>query len=274
MVFYPLGDSVNAQTDALAASTDGQHILGAALVGGGITLSDIGVGIPTTECPVSTSGTAPNQVQTLSPLTIDHALNQASLNVNATAVNQVVPSPESNLAFITYSGSTGGASLPYYVPGTCVPGSGDQPPTCAAGTVKYLPLTGSANITAPLAGAFSPDDQLFFVSTAGDDQARRSRHPADQPQPAGLHARLSRWQRSRLRLLRRRNRRSGHGHRGEAPLHHIRRGAENREAGLVPAFLFHPAMSPRHCGLTPQTLQPSPSTLAPPSSPRSPAHSR
>jgi hypothetical protein len=169
MVFYPLGDSVNAQTDALAASTDGQHILGAALVGGGITLSDIGVGIPTTECPVSTSGTAPNQVQTLSPLTIDHALNQASLNVNATAVNQVVPSPESNLAFITYSGSTGGASLPYYVPGTCVPGSGDQPPTCAAGTVKYLPLTGSANITAPLAGAFSPDDQLFFVSTAGDN---------------------------------------------------------------------------------------------------------
>jgi len=72
-------------------------------------------------------GHGAQQVQTLSPLTIDHALNQASLNVNATAVNQVVPSPESNLAFITYSGSTGGASLPYYVPGTCVPALATNP---------------------------------------------------------------------------------------------------------------------------------------------------
>ena len=41
IVFYPQGDSVSVETDVLAATTDGQHVLGAALVGGGVTLSDI-----------------------------------------------------------------------------------------------------------------------------------------------------------------------------------------------------------------------------------------
>ncbi|HEY1160111.1 MAG TPA: hypothetical protein VGE83_05740 [Terracidiphilus sp.] len=162
MVFYPEGDSVNAETDVLAATTDGRHILGAALMGGGVTLSDIGVTIPVEECPVTTAGTPPNQVETLSPLTIAHTLNQVPVNnVNATAVNQVVASPASNLAFITYDGSTPGALLPYYVPGS----------NGAAGTVGYVTLGGSsaAAITAPLAGAFTPDDSLFFVSTAGDN---------------------------------------------------------------------------------------------------------
>jgi hypothetical protein len=145
---------VNVQTDGVAATTDGNHILGAALVGGGVTLSDIGVTIPSVvECP----GAGTN---TLQPLTIQHTLNQAPLSrVNATAVNQVVASPASNLAFITYTGSTPGALLPYYVPG-----SGG-----AAGTVNYVTLKGNSAITAPVAGAFSPDDTLFFVSTAGDN---------------------------------------------------------------------------------------------------------
>jgi hypothetical protein len=153
MIFYPQGDSVPAQTDILAATTDGQHILGAAMIGGGVTLSDIGVIIPIGECPQPSSSGA------LQPLTIRHTLNQLPLNVNATAVNQVVTSPASNLAFVTYTGSTPGASLPYYVPG-----SGGK-----AGTVNYLTLTGGSAVTAPLAGAFTPDDKLFFVSTAGDN---------------------------------------------------------------------------------------------------------
>jgi hypothetical protein len=44
--------------------------------------------------------------------------------------------------------------LPYYVPGSDAPG--------------YLPLTGSSTID-PIAGAFSPDNSLFFVSTTGDN---------------------------------------------------------------------------------------------------------
>ncbi len=55
MTFYPQGDSVNADTDVLAATIDGKHILGAAAAGGGISLSDIGVsnssdGLPGSEC--------------------------------------------------------------------------------------------------------------------------------------------------------------------------------------------------------------------------------
>lgn len=175
IAFYPQGDSVSdasnnpVRTDTLAATTDGNHILGATLVNGGVaggvTLYDIGVTIPSTECPGAGSNT-------LTPLTIQHTLNQIALSkVTATAVDQVVPSPASNLAFITYTGSTPGASLPYYVPGSCTPGTGGAPPVCAVGTVNYLTLGGSAAsaITAPLAGAFSPDNTLFFVSTSGDN---------------------------------------------------------------------------------------------------------
>jgi len=169
MQFYPLGDSVNTQTDVLAATQDGQHILGAAMMGGGITLSDIGVTIPTQNsggvntplaCPTSTTGSGSSQVQTLLPLTIAHTLTQTPLaQVNATAVNQMVTAPVSDLTFITYTGSTAGALLPYYLPGS----------NGAAGTLSYVTLNGSASITAPLAGAFSPDNTTFFVSTAGDN---------------------------------------------------------------------------------------------------------
>jgi hypothetical protein len=159
MIFYPQSDSIAAQTDVLAATTDGDHILGAALTGGGVTLNDIGVAITPAACtltaPLSTNGT----LLTPAPL---------SVNANAAAVNQVVPSPVSNLAFITYfppaTGATTGASLPYYVPGTYTPGS-----AYTANPVQYITLTGNSSITAPLAGAFAPDDSLFFVSTAGDN---------------------------------------------------------------------------------------------------------
>jgi trimeric autotransporter adhesin len=170
ITFYPQGDSVLAQTDVLAATTDGNHILGAALIGGGVTLSDIGVTIPTTECPGA--GTS-----TLTPLTIAHTLNQTPLaKVNATAVDQVVPSPSSSLAFITYTGSTPGALLPYYVPGT----------GGTLGTVGYLTLGGSAasEITAPVAGIFSPDNTLFFVSTAGDNLIHYINVPLVSSNPA------------------------------------------------------------------------------------------
>jgi hypothetical protein len=92
-----------------------------------------------------------------------------SAPINASSVNQVITGslaaigsqPDiSNLAFITYTGSSTGASLPYYLPSS----------TGGAGTLGYVPLTGSTSITAPLAGAFSPDNTLFFVSTAGDNK--------------------------------------------------------------------------------------------------------
>ncbi len=164
MVFYPQGDSVNARTDVLTATTDGQHILGAAEIGGAVEFSDIGVTIPPGECPPASGGV-------LQPLTLTHTLNQAPVAVNATAVNQVVTSPTAvtqgtavapySLSFITYSGNTPGATLPYYKQVTGA--------TNNLGTLGYLTFTGSSSITAPVAGAFSPDNSLFFVSTAGDN---------------------------------------------------------------------------------------------------------
>jgi hypothetical protein len=172
-LFYPQGDSVDALTNVLAATTDGQHILGAAVSGGAVTVSDIGITVPSATsaseiltplaCPESANGV-------MSPLVIQHTLAQVPVSgVNATAVDQVVASPASNLAFITYNGSTTGAALPYYIPGT----------GGAAGTVGYVPLSGSSAITAPLTGAFSPDDSYFFVATAGDNLVHYITIPAN-----------------------------------------------------------------------------------------------
>ncbi len=190
ILFYPqdpMTDSLTIQTDVLGATTDGAHILGATPSGGSsITLNDIGVSIPPTtlfpnaECSVTTSGTPPNQVQTLAALSTnptppESVTLNAGTNVTVTAVNQVVtgaaPTTASAttaapIAFITYTptaGSTATAQLPYYLPQS----SGVGTP----GTVAFeYPSGVSGTATAPLAGAFSPDNSLFFVSTQGDNE--------------------------------------------------------------------------------------------------------
>ena len=189
MLYYPQGDSVPVETDTVAATSDGQHILGASLAGGGITLSDIGITIPTqvttqvtgsintpVACPMSSTGSGSTLVQTLSPLYLSHTVNPIPLIgvSNVTAVNQVVTgslpvlatssAQPPSLAFITYTGSTPGAKLPYYLPVA----------NGLPGTLNYVTLmngtSASTTVTAPLAGAFSPDNSLFFVSTAGDNE--------------------------------------------------------------------------------------------------------
>jgi trimeric autotransporter adhesin len=186
--YFPQGDPGEAvQSDSLAATVDGDHILtsawdatGAGSQTGTLTIGDINVQIPTSACPISTSATG---VQTLSPLIIKHStppfniLPVANL-ANVVSVDQVVTGPlpvtnssttvsSNSLAFVTYSASaaptSGNALLPYYVPGS---GS-------AAGTVGYVTLktpSGSPSVIAPIAGAFSPDDNFFFVSTTGDNE--------------------------------------------------------------------------------------------------------
>lgn len=159
IVFYPQGDSVPAQTDVLATTTDGQHVLGAALVGGGVQLSDIGVTVPSTTAPLPDA--CPQSGSQLNPLLLQHTLNQVGVNgINATALHAIVTSPAQNLAFITYDGTTPGGTLPYYVPGA----------KGTTGTLNYITLTGGNAVLAPVSGAFSLDNQYFFVSTAGDGQ--------------------------------------------------------------------------------------------------------
>ena len=165
---YPEMASVPEDTQILGATIDGAHILGAALTAGSPVLTDINLNLAQSlnngACPSNSSGglfTSTNI--TVSPVT---AYPQTTITppagITVNAIDQVLPSPASNLAFITYSaatGSAGTANLPYYTPVT----SGTQ-----AGPVNYVTLTGAP--TAPIAGAFSLDDTLFFVSTSGDNQ--------------------------------------------------------------------------------------------------------
>ena len=181
--FYPQSDSVNVLTNVLGATNDGAHILGASLSGSSITLDDIGLSIPPDSihpsalCPETTTGTPPNQVETMSPLSTNPTLNGA-VNLtgvtDASAVNQVVtgaaPTSTSTttaapIAFVTYSTpstSTTAVQLPYYLPQP----SGIGP----TGYVKFADNSSATPPTAPLAGVFSPDNSIFFVSTSGDNE--------------------------------------------------------------------------------------------------------
>jgi hypothetical protein len=165
---YPQAASVAVQTDQLAATTDGAHILGVGLNGGtSPTLTDINVNYANSlnngACP-SSGGSSTNI--TTSPVTQFLQTPAGALGFQASALDQIVASPASNLAFVTYTpttGATAAATLPYYQPTTT--GS-----LGTVGQVTFVEPSGSTAVpTAPLAGVFSLDDTIFFVSTAGDD---------------------------------------------------------------------------------------------------------
>jgi len=146
--YYPLADQSTAQTDRIAATTDGNHILGATVQGGSPTLNDIAVTLPvTTPCPQPPNGVPVGFFQ--SSFT-SHPLS----SITASQIDDVVPASNSALAFVTYTGSSG--LLPEYIP--------------ASGTVKYLQLAnGATTATAPLSGVFSTDNLTFYVG-ASDGQ--------------------------------------------------------------------------------------------------------
>lgn len=158
-VYYPLAATVSAATDHLASTNDGNHILGANASQG--IFSDIWVyqnanktaaGIPTGPCPVA-SPTA-----TL-PISLTTSLYQAPITgITPSAINQVVASPDSSIAFVTYTSASAGGVLPAYQPSTTAG---------AGGTMTSVQLSGGAQ--APISGVFSPDDTIFFVSTSGDN---------------------------------------------------------------------------------------------------------
>ena len=138
--YYPLAATVGATTEHLAATNDGAHILGASLSQG---LTDISVAIPIGPCPSSNTG-----------IQLTPTFNQYPLaGISPSEIDQVVASPDSAVAFVTYNSASATGLLPAYVPST--------------GTVTNVQLSGTAQ--APIAGIFSPDETLFFVSTSGDD---------------------------------------------------------------------------------------------------------
>ena len=165
---YPEMASVPKDTQILGATIDGAHILGAAVPSPGASpvLTDINLNLAQSlnngACPsVSSGGLFTSTNITVSPVTANpHTTIVPPAGVTVNAIDQILPSPASNLAFITYSAtanSAGTATLPYYTPVT-----GTQ-----AGPVNAVTLTGAP--TAPVAGVFSLDNTLFFVSTSGDN---------------------------------------------------------------------------------------------------------
>lgn len=162
-IYYPQAASIGVETDALTATPDGDHILGAATTG----LTDIWLyqdaskstpGAPTGGCPAANTG--------LQFQTTDLTTNFSTIGLSPAEIDQVVDSqvgstPGSSIAFVTYNNddqSAGSGILPYYIPST-TPG---QP-----GILSKIQLSGTAK--SPIAGIFSPNEQFFFVSTSGDN---------------------------------------------------------------------------------------------------------
>jgi trimeric autotransporter adhesin len=154
-------------SDHLASTTDGKHVISA--TASPAQLIDSNVVVPTNAPPPSgettTSGACPVDPTTKAtlPLTIGNTSNYPlALAFTPSLIHQVVTSPNSSLAVVTYESATatpGSAQLPVYkipAPGT-------------AGTLTSVPLTG-AQATTPVAAIFSPDYSEIFVSTAGDSQ--------------------------------------------------------------------------------------------------------
>ncbi len=166
-VYYPgalAPGTVLPATDHITATTDRVHILGA----NPTTLSDIYLGtadtpgVPVQNVPGAPTGTClrPDPSTSAGLFFQTTALPAQTLPVTAASIDQVIASPDSSIAFVTYTAPTGTASplLPAY---TISSTFGE------AGTLSTVKLSGTA--TAPLAGVFSPDNTIFFVGTAGDN---------------------------------------------------------------------------------------------------------
>ncbi len=145
--FYPDAGFTGPTADFIAATTDGNHVIGAtASTAQAITITDTPVTLPSKNvlCPPSgqtvTAGT---------PLTDVVATAQATGGLTG-----VIAATDSSLAFVTYLG-TGGV-LPSFAPGSN-----------GTGTPGSVALSGAA--TAPVSGVFSSDNGTFFTGTSGDN---------------------------------------------------------------------------------------------------------
>ena len=161
--FYPDAGVTGPQTDQIATTNDGLHLLGAALpAGGAANFTDFLLSTPA----VGTAPAAPGlpvggcPIPDLTPVTFgaNVAFTGALPGVTATAITGIDPTSDSKIAFVTYTGS--GGVVPTY-----------SPQATGAGTLGSIPLQTSAFGTpiAPVAGVVSADNQTFYVGTSGDN---------------------------------------------------------------------------------------------------------
>ena len=157
VTFNPLAATVaGSSAQHLAATPDGTRIVGAGTTG----VAEI-VHNPTSDNSqlVAPIGPCPGIGSSAGPLQIQTTLRQlAFTGITPTQIDQVLASPDSSKAFVTYMATGATGILPLYTP------------SAAAGTpgsLSYVQLAAGAQ--APLAGVFSPDASLFFASTTGDN---------------------------------------------------------------------------------------------------------
>lgn len=162
-VYYPQAASVPVETDHLAATANGDHMIGAtstSLVDMWL-YSDSGqtqLGMPTGGCPQPTATTSgPIKLYPYTLSTPFSSITNTAAPVPS-QIDQVLTSPNSTEAFVTYQSNSPNGILPIYDPST----SSNQP-----GTLQGISLGSTAGN--PIAGAFSPDGSIFFASTDQDD---------------------------------------------------------------------------------------------------------
>ena len=167
--FYPLADTATANTDRLAATSDGFHIIGVSAASA--TLSDIEVNLEpiaaTTGTPAGSRSPSGGIVCPANGAGLSFANSVAPTvlaGITPATITGVLPTSDSKLAFITYTGS--GGVLPAYKPTNLAP-TGNTSGVGIAGTLINIPLSGTA--VAPVGGAVSADNSTIYVGTSGDD---------------------------------------------------------------------------------------------------------
>ena len=153
--YYPVANVSTAISNLVAATADGNHILGATPT----TLSDIAVTLQkgAVQPGATVASIAPCPTSPVSPGSglINSSFTSYPLSgITASTITGVVPTRNSAVSVVTYTGSSG--ILPMYVV-----------PTSGTGTVTPITLSGTA--TAPVAGVFDTFDGHFYAGTSGDN---------------------------------------------------------------------------------------------------------
>jgi len=169
-IFYPDAGVLGPQTDRIATTNDGLHVLGATVTPTP-TLVDLTISHPARGIvaagPGLPPGACPDPNTPLQTFTTTTALTGALPGITASAITGVFPTSDSKIAFVTYLGS--GAVVPTYLP-----------QTTGAGTLGSIPLsTALGTPIAPIVGVVSADNQTFFAGTSGDNAVHLITKQAD-----------------------------------------------------------------------------------------------
>jgi hypothetical protein len=156
-VFYPDAGVAAPQTDRLITTNDGKHAIGVT-ANPAATLTDLNIASLN-----ATNPTAPGQCPLPNGTGLTFAttpvLTSVLPGITASSITGVVPTSDSSLVFVTYTGS--GGKLPAYTPAANGPGTLSSVPLATVGPVAPI---------APVIGVFSSDNTTFYTGTTGDNQ--------------------------------------------------------------------------------------------------------